>query len=296
MLKRILAKNKAVSPLLAAFPESRAGRNERVTFNWDQYGVCSPYIIFITGRCGSTLLTNLIKDTHLAGAPEEYFNESMITRLNKNFKARTITSYLRQAAEKDAVRGSFGLEIDWSRFRQLVRFIDFSAIFPTKRTRFFYMTRRDILAQAWSFATAKAKGVWHQYSDRLNDMIHPDPPALMDQTIWSEIMLLLEAEMQMERFFSRNKIKPIRIDYEGLITSKKNTLALVLLNIGCDIESIASKVDQVEDRTLKLPKSNFESMLAFRAKYKDLLVEVEETRGSNYTRLRKRLKQIGFEC
>jgi hypothetical protein len=100
----------------------------------------------------------------------------------------------------------------------------------------------------------------------------------------------------MERFFSRNKIKPIRIDYEGHITSKKNTLALVLLNIDCDIESVASNVDQVEDRTLKLPKSNFGSILAFRAKYKDLLFEVEETRGSNYTRLRKRLKQVGFEC
>jgi LPS sulfotransferase NodH len=291
------ANRKAADPLLTLFSKSRAeGRRNRIAFNWDQYGVGSPYVIFITGRCGSTLLSNLIKDTHLAGAPEEYFNEDFVASINKDASEHTLMSYLRHVVEKDSVRGSFGLEIDWFRLRQLLSAIDFLAVFPSKMTTFFYMTRRDIVEQAWSFATAKATGVWQHYSDEQIEMSPRDVPDLVDQIIWSEIMLLLEAEMQMEGFFSRNKIKPIRIDYEGLITSKKNTLALVLLNIGCDIESIAGKVDQVKDRNLKMPDKNFENMLAFRAKYRDLLFEVENSRGSNYTSLRYKLKLMGLAC
>jgi LPS sulfotransferase NodH len=286
--------SQASTPLLALFPESQSllGRKKRISYNWDLHGISHPYAIFITGRCGSTLLTNLIKDMQLAGAPEEYFNVKLVSRLNSTLGAKTLASYFDSIVQSGSCGGSFGVEIDWVHLRQLEKGIDFTSLFPVHKSTFFYMTRRDIVAQAWSYATAKATGLWQRYSDKPQISATIPLPALDDKSIWAEINLLLEAEFQMEQFFIKKLIKPIRIDYEGLLASKKDVLGWVLLNIGCDTNSIIDKLDQVHDRTLKIQSNNFEQMLAFRAKYNRLLADVQQLRGSDYSRIRREISSF----
>jgi hypothetical protein len=60
---------------------ARASRRRLLTaFDSSGSAIKSSYIIFITGRCGSTLLTRLIKATQLAGDPDEYLNIDYIKR------------------------------------------------------------------------------------------------------------------------------------------------------------------------------------------------------------------------
>ena len=167
-------------------------------------------------------------------------------------------------------------------------------MFPNDKTTFFYMTRRDIVAQASSYATAKATGVWHHFSNKPRSAATSQGSVLTDESIWREIILLLEAEMQMEGFFTRRAIDPIRIDYEMLIASRRDVLATVLLNIGCDVESIIATASQIVDRTDKMPGDYFAQLLAFRRRYAGLLADVQRARGSNYNAVRQSLRQSGF--
>lgn len=281
------------NPYLSLFLDSQATAETRPkTFNWDHYGIRSPYVIFITGRCGSTLLTHLIRDTHLAGDPNEHFNINRV----KNFAPISLTAYLEDVIRQTSSNGFFGVEIDWIHLGLLDPILDFTGTFPPEKTRFFYMTRRDIVSQAWSFASAKSTGIWQNYIATTNSEVSsPTTLSLNDNNIWHEIMLILEAEMRFEQFFKRNRIKPTRIDYEMLITSKRNVLGLVLEKIGCDIESIAAQTEQIVDKILKIPRDQFVSILTFRKKYADLLSTVERVRGSNYDLIQSRLRKQGID-
>jgi LPS sulfotransferase NodH len=282
------------NPLLSLFSDGQTiAETGAKTLDWDNYGIRSPYIIFITGRCGSTLLTHLIRDTRLAGNPTEHFNIDWV----KKFSPITSADFLERAIREASNNGFFGFEIDWIHLRFLDPFLDFTSTFSAETTKFFYMTRRDILAQALSYASAKATGIWQNYSATTDSNVSRPTAAqaLDDQAVWREIMLILESEMRFEQFFKRNRIKPIRIDYEMLIASKRDVLGLVLLNIGCDIESIAAKTDKMVDKTLKIPRDQFVFSLTFRERYADLLSSVERVRGSNHDAIQSQLRKQGID-
>lgn len=279
------------NPLLAEFQDSSDLGLSLTDFDWQMHGVHIPYVVFITGRCGSTLLSNMIKDTQLAGVPDEYFNEGFIASYNKKFAAATFEAYFSATVDGFSSNWRFGFEIDWYRLRHFEKIVDFANIFPSNRSIFFYMTRRDILAQAWSYATAKATGVWHQFADSPDASAPQTQPILDDESVWREIILLLEAEMQMESFFHRYSISPIRTDYEMLISNKRSVLGLVLSNIGCSVESIVENTGHVTDRTSKMPNDNFAEMLSFQRKYAGLLADVQKARGSNYDVIRQKLRE-----
>ncbi len=284
---------KEENPFLALFADGHAtGPPCNTAFDSSGSAIKSSYIIFITGRCGSTLLTRLIKATQLAGDPNEYLNIDYIKRARWR---GSLSAYLKEIIRRTASNGCFGLEIDWIHLRFLEPLLDFELVFPPVQTTFFYMTRRDIVAQAWSFASAKTTGVWQNYADTIaSSMSHSDTIALSDKQIWHEILLILEAEMRFEQFFKRHHIKPTRIDYEMLMTSRRDVLGLMLLKLGCDLESIVAHTDQIIDQTLKIPRDQFASTLHFRSKYANLLAAVQSMRGSNYVAIQRCLERQGL--
>ena len=62
------------NPLLAVFPELREARYGGSGYDWRGAGVDSVYVIYIAGRCGSTLLTHYLEDSRICGRPHEFFN------------------------------------------------------------------------------------------------------------------------------------------------------------------------------------------------------------------------------
>lgn len=128
----------------------------------------------------------------------------------------------------------------------------------------------------------------------LHNISHSVTPTLSDHEVWHEILLILEAEMRFEQFFKRHRIKPTRIDYEMLMTSRRDVLGLMLLKIGCNLESIVTHTDQLIDQTLKIPRDQFAPSLHFRCKYANLLSAVQSVRGSNYVAIQRCLKRQGL--
>ncbi|MFN9242353.1 MAG: Stf0 family sulfotransferase [Cyanobacteriota bacterium] len=278
------------NPYLRIFPgHIDAGSQLRESIDWKGLAIKSPYIIFITGRCGSTLLTTLISETRLAGSPQEFLNFDAASRLNDSIKAQTVTAYLHHLASSKSFGGFFGFEIDWTQLRFFAPLVDFDKLFPSDTTKSLYMTRRDIVSQAWSFATAKKTGLWHKKTSELWTDAHRQLPVLCDDDIWSEIFLILDAEKQLEYFFQAHDIHPMRFDYEGLISDKRAVVGEVLLHIGCDIPSIVAKTSQPAERLEKLGNINYENFLAFKRKYADLLLEVDNLRGSDWSSIKRSL-------
>jgi hypothetical protein len=60
------ARRNVYAPL---FGEPPAGAGLFRSPDWDRLDVAVPYIIFMTGRCGSTWLTHLLRASNLCGAP-----------------------------------------------------------------------------------------------------------------------------------------------------------------------------------------------------------------------------------
>lgn len=281
-----------MNPLLAEFSQDQGENLIVPNFDWEKRGIHVPYVIFITGRCGSTLLSHMVKDTGLAGVPDEFFNEGFMATFSKDLNEKTFESYFDFVAKKYSSNWRFGFQIDWYRLRNFEKIVNFSNVFPCNRSTFYYMTRRDIVGQAWSYASAKATGVWHNFVDKSAKVDKPISPALSDEAIWREIWILFEAERQMETFFARTGIAPFRIDYEMFIADKRTVVASLLLKLGCSIEAVTEATASIEERTSKMRGGDFVHVIEFREKFSSLLTEVERLRGLVFQDLKDRLRDI----
>ena len=137
-------------------------RADASRLNWQAEGVDLPYVILITGRCGSTHLASMLAASGACGQPMEYFNEMYLPDLNEAARAQSIGDYIARLARARSSNRRFGVKIDHWRWERLRTFVDVDALFPHGQSVFFLMTRDDVVAQAYSFATARATGIWHE--------------------------------------------------------------------------------------------------------------------------------------
>lgn len=228
-------------------PPGRAGAPD-----WDALGVRVPYVVLMTGRCGSTWLMHLLRDTGLVGTPHEFFNEGGIPHFNAPIGARDAVGYLAGLAGRHAASGRFGFEIDVWRFFQLVPHIDVARCFPAGRGVVFWMTRRDILAQAYSFAAAKANGRWHVFAGAGTGAPaapHAEPE---DAAIWQEIHRILLREQRMEGYLRAEGIAAHPLAYEDLVADRRMVLARVLDLLGVPPEAAIATTTATADRTERI--------------------------------------------
>jgi LPS sulfotransferase NodH len=236
------------------FPGTPSGAPPLKKFDWARSGVALPYVIFVTGRCGSTLLTHLIAESGLAGNPDEFFNEERIVDLARELHATDFSAYFRAVVRHTMTNRRFGFEIDPFRFQQLQELVSFPDIFAPSRTVFFWMTRRDIIGQGWSFAKAKKTGLWHRFTDGSEKRLHepsrvPGNEEVDDAEWWREIILVLKGERIMEDYFAAARIAPHRFDYEMLVANRRRTVVSVLQALSCGPDEIARHLGPLTDHT-----------------------------------------------
>jgi LPS sulfotransferase NodH len=268
------------------FPDTPSGSAPLQSFDWQGSGVALPYVIFITGRCGSTLLTHILAATGLCGDPDEYFNEERIAELAENWGTTDFPSYFHNVVQRTASNDRFGFEIDPFRFDQLRELISFTDLFPTQSSVFFWMTRRDIVSQAWSFAQAKKTGLWQRFADGTEKRLqgsgqNPEDHAIDDREWWREILLMLTAERLMEDYFAASGIVPYRLDYEMLVTDRQRTVISVLLALSCSPDEIAAQLGPAFEHTERNRyDERHRAFLEFYARYRPELLRVEGHRNS----------------
>ena len=91
-------------------------RIEFDAFDWSALGVLHKYIILITGRSGSTLLTKLMNNVNKCGNPDEFFTEDYIAHVKRNMEIDNIAGYFKHITKQHTKNGYFGFEINAERF------------------------------------------------------------------------------------------------------------------------------------------------------------------------------------
>lgn len=211
-------------------------------------------------RSGSTLLCRMLWETGGAGAPKEYLNPVQIrdweARLGATLWARTrhrllvgplamlggrgrwderrLAAYLeRIRLRRTGAEGWFGLKLH---YHQLRRFF----LEPGRRvedflgeTRWVAIRRRDQVAQAVSWARALQTGRWASHQRSAWPGVYCRP------LIESLRRRIVEHESGWDRYFEREGIEPLRIDYEDLAAHPDATVRRVLHYLGREDAELA---------------------------------------------------------
>lgn len=215
------------------------------------------YIIWFSQRVGSTMLTQALEDTGVAGRPREWLNAGNSAQELLNGYGVSDADQLRAALWRDGAtpNGVFGVKYGMtdelhreltSLFSGLVPGVPDSngheaweAFFP--HCQHIFLTRRDKLRLAVSWWRAIASKEWHR-PNRLRTVVSecgrevlPEAPSaadLLGQYNYNALRHLLAAanlrEAAMQQQFERWCVRPYTIVYEDFINSYEPTIFSVL--------------------------------------------------------------------
>jgi trehalose 2-sulfotransferase len=175
------------------------------------------FVIFMTPRSGSTWLSQILIRHGGFGQPEEWFNPDHIAIDIDQTRSASLDRYLKHVRKrfKDARTGVFGAEVSFFHLELMERMAGFFDVFDSGHTTFFYLTRRDLAAQAVSLYKATKTQIWNSLD---GDVSSKDFELAYDEAeviAWAEHLLMQEDGF--ERTFAALKLRPIRIAYEDII-------------------------------------------------------------------------------
>ena len=204
------------------------------------------YIICAVQRSGSFLLCEALKNTDLAGFPEEYFLNGEGWEDSSWARQHGVTSrtdYLNLVFEQGtSPNGVFGTKIMWNYFhtmlkslRELSEYKDLDApqlmdsLFPN--VHYIWIIRRDKVRQAVSWAKAGQTDVyaWHKGETPV-----PTREPTFDFEFIDQLHnLILDSEAGWQRFFEACGVQPFKVEYEELVEAYESTALRILeyLNI-----------------------------------------------------------------
>lgn len=193
------------------------------------------YFICFTVRSGSTLLSQLLADTGIAGRPKEHFYHNIAP---DNPRGDIIPDYRacieRILAADTTPNGVFGSKVGggvWHDFARRLRSIEGCKDLPLKAAldrffpdlRYLHLTRRNKVRQAVSHWMAIQSGRWSSLDAGDNAEPRYDFAAI-DQLL-QEIIL---REAVWAEYFSQNGIRPFVITYEDFAQQPAATVCAVL--------------------------------------------------------------------
>lgn len=195
------------------------------------------YAIITTPRSGSTLLSQLLASTGVAGYPQEHLRLATQTlSCECGFDYVRLLRIL--AATRATPNGVFGTKL-------IMHFLEkhqaqresFEAV--ARAFKFIKLVRVDRVAQAVSLHLARATGIWHLHDDRTRriydekigairiDQRHIDGVRAMYNEICREEALMVE-------LFDRWRIAPMLVKYEQLMAYPEVEIGRVTDFLGID--------------------------------------------------------------
>lgn len=204
------------------------------------------YLICATQRSGSTLLCEALRNTGLAGCPDEYFWRDNVEKWRRAWKSRSYSAYLAHVIEHTITdNGVFGAKIMWSylpdfarRLAQLpdcrnLNVIDsLTAVFPN--LHFIAVTRRNKVRQAISLYRAVQTQQWSVFSQPARSAPLPYDREAIDG--WRQEILRQENSWQ--RFFTENEVHPYPVVYEDFAPAYEATALDILRFLGVKIPDV----------------------------------------------------------
>lgn len=249
----------------------------------------SSYIICTSPRSGSTLLSNGLRKTNVAGRPTEYFNPSIQdeVRCGRALGVSLDQEYMEKVINvSTTANGVFGTKIHafqtWFLMEKIGqhRAVHFNSLREALETelpsvRYITLRREDNkIRQAISYYRALATNEWWRYEGT-------QPPAA-DATIeyyalgiQKCLAHIQRSDAYWESFFLAHDISPLRLTFEELIADYSGTIRKTLLYLGLPTDvSVAppTTVKISDNRTLEWEKKFIET-----EKYSDM--PIPETAG-----------------
>ncbi|MEU6783175.1 Stf0 family sulfotransferase [Nonomuraea angiospora] len=212
----------------------------------DSYFVCA------TPRTGSTLLLGLLESTGVAGRPQAYFREPDESLWAERWGLPGTAGYGEFARAALAAgrteNGVFGAKLMWGTMDHVVARL--GPVHPGLagqdvrllerafgRTRFVYLRRDDVLAQAVSWLRAEQTGTW--YVDVSGESGGAEPtgqePGYDAAGIGALVEQIGEHNAAWERWFASWGVRPHRVRYEDLDADPAGVTREILGFLGLDL-------------------------------------------------------------
>lgn len=246
-------------------------------FDWRVAEVDIPYVLLVTGRCGSEHLVSMLTSSGGCGEPLEYFNEDGLANFPEAAAATCLEEYIGHIARRRSRNRRFGFKIDHWRWKALQALVDVEALFPRGRSVFLLMTRQDIVAQAYSFAVARATTIWHERVGSPPVKAQVYVPA--DREILQELALIARGETGLSRYLKRSGRLALRFSYEQLLQDPQSVLRRIggaLALEPASLDKLAASVST--QRQLQYEKRD-EHIESFRLRFARELAFLDSCRG-----------------
>lgn len=182
------------------------------------------HAIFFTPRSGSSYLSEVIVKTGTMGDAEEVFNPQMVHPIASAMGAKHLEQYVDKVMRARNMHGTFGAEITWPQllmmFGGAARFLEL--VQPTK---FLWLSRRDIVAQAVSIMAMVQSNVAHTRKATPAEIDGADSKIDYDKRyLKSTIKRLAWSERKIEDFFEAQQVTPLRLWYEDITKQSRAEL------------------------------------------------------------------------
>jgi LPS sulfotransferase NodH len=216
------------------------------------HGTGDSYLICATPRTGSSLLCGLLDSTGVAGHPESYFREpdeqQWATRwgiVSPSDGAFSYADYVRAAiATGSTGNGVFAARIMWGTLDEVVAKL--APVYPAiagsdigllnrtfGRTRFVYLRRGDVVAQAVSLLRAEQTNVWFE-TQRVRQEPEQEPRFDFDR-VHERIELIAKHNRAWRQWFAFAGVQPYLVQYDELDTAPVRITRGVLDYLGLEL-------------------------------------------------------------
>jgi LPS sulfotransferase NodH len=208
----------------------------------DLISVGTAYLVCGTPRSGSSLLCEALKNTCLAGYPEEYFWRGDEPSWSQRWGTSSYGEYLQRAVQQGTTpNGVFGAKVMWGYFddfanklSQLPGLSDLpvvdrlNAVFPN--LHYIWIRRQDHVRQAVSHWKAIQTNFWAWTGPEAP--VGGKAPEYNFQAIDHLVKEIQIHEQAWRTFFDSNQISALHVEYETLIHAYQETAVQVLRFLG----------------------------------------------------------------
>lgn len=195
------------------------------------------YLICATPRSGSTLLCEALRNTGLAGNPDEYFGPMHVERWNEAWKTGSKREYLKKVSVHGSGKnGVLGIKVMRVYWRNVIEFLQeaqksiehsestlLSQCFPN--LKYIWITRRDKVRQAISWMKFIQGAAWYWESEIPQEI---DGLEFRPEVIKDFILSTTIQETAWQEFFRKAKIEPYIVVYEDLVDQYVETAKGIL--------------------------------------------------------------------
>lgn len=172
------------------------------------------YALLIIPRSGSTFLSRTLLASGLFGDPDEWFNDdldSVAANFVKEGRGTTFYSYIAHVHEtRTGANGVFGVQLSVEQLHALNTLVPLPHVVGP-RACWFFLRRRNLVAQAISDYKANTTGRFHSYQDAQAEATY-DPDALA-----AKARHIVALEQEAFTFFGEQGLWPIELYYEDIV-------------------------------------------------------------------------------